>query len=462
MTRVFNIYFPNRTLILALTETTLIFAALLAATYAAFGTRTAVVLEYGNGFFRIALASAVCLLCMYYYDLYDSPVLTNPREVHTRLVQVLGTACLILALLYYTYPSLGLDRRTFLVGVLMVGLLLAGWRRLFFVLNRSARLAEQALLLGDGPLASSVAREIGNHPELGLRLVGYLGPEVEGGNFGRLRHLGTPSELRELVEPGGINRIIVTMGDRRGNLPVETLLQLKSHGVLVQDGVDLYEAVTGKVPVDALRLSWLLFSPGFRSSTRTLLYKRATSFVLSLVGLVLSLPLMAVIALAVWLDTGRPIIFRQKRLGKDSKAFTLYKFRSMRQDADADGPPRPVTENDDRVTRVGKWLRRSRLDEIPQFYNILRGDMHFVGPRPFVPQQEEECRQQIPFYTQRWSVKPGATGWAQIHRGYCASLADNIEKLEYDLFYIKHQSVGLDLLIAFQTLKILLLGRGGQ
>jgi lipopolysaccharide/colanic/teichoic acid biosynthesis glycosyltransferase len=171
---------------------------------------------------------------------------------------------------------------------------------------------------------------------------------------------------------------------------------------------------------------------------------------------------MLLIAIAIRLDSPGPALFRQKRIGKNGKVFTLYKFRSMRVDADHDGFPRPVEKDDQRLTRVGCWLRRSRMDELPQLYNILRGDMYFIGPRPFVVEQERELGRQIAYYRYRWTVKPGATGWAQIHRGYCSTLDDNTEKLAYDLYYIKNVSVGLDLLILFETVKILLLGRGSR
>jgi sugar transferase (PEP-CTERM system associated) len=422
-----------------------------------------VILEYGNGLLKIALASTVCLLCMYYYDLYDSSILTNLREVLSRLVQVLGTVCLILALLYYAYPAVGLDIRIFLGGILLVGLLLAGWRRVFSAVSRSPRLAERAVLVGEGPLATSLAAEIERRPELGLRLTGYVGSrDASCGAVKGLPCLGSLEDLAEVVTPRRIGRVIVTMADRRGRLPVAPLLRLKTRGVQVQDGAEVYEAATGKVPIDSIRPSWLIFSQGFRVSPWMLLYKGSFSFILSLVALALCLPLVALIALAIWLSSGSPVIFRQTRIGKNGRPFTLYKFRSMRNGADRDGSPKPAQRNDARCTRVGRWLRRTRLDELPQLFNILRGDMYFVGPRPFVPKEEEEYLSKIPFYSQRWSVKPGATGWAQVQRAYCASVEDNAEKLAYDLFYIKHMSIGLDAFILFKTIKILLLGRGGQ
>jgi lipopolysaccharide/colanic/teichoic acid biosynthesis glycosyltransferase len=256
------------------------------------------------------------------------------------------------------------------------------------------------------------------------------------------------------------------MKDRRGRLPVARLLELKAKGVLVEDGSAFYETLTGKVPLESLRLSQLLFSSGFFVPRSMLLYKRISSVLISLICLILTLPLMALIALAIWIDSGSPIFFLQKRVGRDGRVFTLYKFRSMKMqgnvNANGNGKPQPAQEMDERFTRVGSWIRRFRVDELPQLYNVLLGDMHFVGPRPFMVEEEEELARQIPFYEYRWSVKPGATGWAQIHRAYCASLEDNKEKLSYDLFYIKNMSVGLDLLIIFQTVKTLILGRGSR
>jgi sugar transferase (PEP-CTERM system associated) len=463
MNRVLNVYLPTRTLLLAVSEVSLIFAALIAATFVGFGSRTGVILEYGNEPFKIALASAVCLLCMYYYDLYDSSILTNSREILCRLVQVLGTVCLILAFLYHVYPAVGLDVRVSFGGIFLVGLFLAGWRKLFSALSRLPGLAERVVLLGEGPLTASLAAEIERHPDMGLRLAGYVGNiDASCGTVKGLPCLGPLEDLAEVVRPRQIERVIVTMTDRRGRLPVEPLLRLKMRGVQIQEGAEVYEAVTGKVPIDSIRPSWLLFSTGFGASSGVLVYKGLFSLILSLAGLALSLPLMGLIALAIWLDSGSPVIFRQTRIGENGRPFTLYKFRSMRNGTDSDGRPRPAQWNDARCTGVGRWLRRTRLDELPQLYNILRGNMYFVGPRPFVPDQEEEYLRKIPFYAQRWSVRPGATGWAQVQRGYCASVEDNTEKLAYDLFYIKHMSAGLDAFILFKTIKILLLGRGGQ
>ncbi len=464
MVRLFHVYFPSRTVFLVLSETLLVLvAAIVGVAFVLRFQDLELALVYERGILKMALASAVLILCMYYYDLYDSVGLRRPAEVLTRLVQVLGTTSVILAGLYYAFPEIQPGRGPFLMWIAFAGVVLAVWRYLFRMLNKTPRLSDRTLLLGASPVAIALSSEIESRPELGLALVGYLetAPPVAQRVNG-LACLGTIEELPAVVERQHVNRVILTMSDRRGHLPVDTLLSLKARGLIIQDAPDVYEAVTGKIRLDSLHPSWLLFSDGFWVSRLTLTYKRIVSIVLSVMGILAAAPLMILAALAIRLDSPGPAIFRQKRVGRDGRIFTIFKFRSMRENADGDGKPRPAMEDDDRITRVGHWLRRLRVDELPQLFNILRGDMYFIGPRPFVPDTEAELAERIPFYKQRWIVKPGATGWAQVNRGYCASLEDNADKLSYDLFYIKNMSIGLDCLILFQTLKIMLLGRGSR
>lgn len=464
MIRFFHTYFPARTLFLGISEALLVAIAFIIATFARLGANDAnLMLNYEQGFLKITVVAIVFILCMYYFDLYDSLVLSNRREVLTRLVQVLGTVCIMLALLYFLFPPLQLGRGIFLLGFVLVAFLLFAWRRLFLVVNTMPQFAQRALVLGDGPLAKNLIEEIESRKELGIRVAAHL-REIEDAEkpYASLTEAEKFESLSRQVQSYRASRIIVGMGDRRGKLPVEALLQLKSSGIQVQDGAEVYEAITGKVPLESLRLSWLLFSPSFYVSRPLLIYKRVVSTFISLVCLIITAPIMAIAAIAIRLDSPGPIIFRQKRVGEGGRLFTLYKFRTMVDGVEKDENFRPAEKIDGRFTRVGAWLRRTRIDELPQLINILRGDMHFVGPRPFVENQEQECLEKIPFYRQRWSVKPGATGWAQVNRGYCATIEDNTEKLAYDLFYIKNISIGLDLLILFKTIKILLLGRGSR
>jgi sugar transferase (PEP-CTERM system associated) len=460
MIRLFNAYFPTRTLLLTVTEALLVTLAFTVSVVFWAGTAmdANIYLLYENGFGRIGLVVGIFVLLMYYFDLYDSIVLSNRREVVTRLVGVLGCAFVALSVLYYAFPEISLVGGTLWLGVAIVGVTVPAWRKLFFVLNRSARFSERAILYGDGPLAAPLMEEIASRSELGVRVVGFIGNSTETA-AGITRF--DEDDLQDVVEQRNVRRVVVTMGDRRGKLRVDQLLKLKTKGVYIQDGPEYYESITGKIPLESVRLSWLIFSPGFHVRAALRLYKRMFSLLLGSLAIVITSPIMLLAAIAVRLGSKGPAIFRQKRVGENGKLFTVYKFRSMFEGSDKIRLT-PAEHSDPRITRVGKWLRRTRVDELPQLFNIVKGDMAFVGPRPFVPEQEEECAAQIPFYQERWLVKPGATGWAQINRGYNATLEDNREKLAYDLFYIKNVSFGLDLFIMFSTIKILLLGRGGR
>ena len=304
-------------------------------------------------------------------------------------------------------------------------------------------------------------RELESRPELGLRVVGHFLAERSEPACDPVESAAC-EELTRLVKVHRVNRIIVAMRDRRGKLPVELLLSLKSRGVLIQDGPDVYEAITGKVPIESLRLGWLLFSPGFHLSHFLLIYKRLASMLVSLVGLLLSLPLLPFIALAIKVTSAGPVLYRQKRVGRDGIVFDCYKFRTMRADAEADSGPTWAGDDDPRITRLGRLLRTSRLDEVPQLWNVLRGDMSLIGPRPERPEFVEWLSREIPFYHLRQSVRPGITGWAQVRYKYGSSVEDAKEKLRYDLFYIKNMSPGLDFIILFETTKTILLGRGAK
>jgi len=473
MIRLFNTYFPTRTLLLTLSEAILVTLGFLAAVLLSTGTpvNAVIYLQDEGGAGRIGLVVLVFLVLMYYFDLYNSLILTNRREVITRLVGVLGCTFVALAVLYYTFPDASLGGTVLWSGILMIAVAVPVWRSCFFVLNRSARFAESTAIYGDGPLAAPLIDAILQRPELGLRIAGYVGSAPQIAAIPSV----DPNELAEFVKREGVRRIIVTMGDRRGRLPVGELLKLKASGVQIQDGPEYYETVTGKIPLESLRLSWLLFSPGFHVQAPLRLYKRAFSLFFGGLGVVLTSPLMVLSALAIRLDSKGPVIFEQERVGEFGVPFTVYKFRTMyenngtpstvpkiQSDAGSNEIGTPAQYDDPRITRVGKWLRRTRLDELPQLFNIVKGDISFVGPRPVPPHEEEECAASIPFYKERWLIKPGATGWAQINRGYNATIEDHKDKLAYDLFYIKNVSVGLDIYILFATLKILLLGRGGR
>jgi len=407
---------------------------------------------------------------MYYFDLYDSNIVSNRREAVVRLIQVLG-AYIVLGFLYYLYPPMKLGRGIFHIGFLLVGMSLLLWRRLFSAINSTPWLAERVLIWGDGPLAESILHEIELRPELGMRVTTRPVVVNYENNSSRRESAELPGTLSQISfyetltaqrQFRGIDRIVVAMEERRGKLPVDLLLSLKNRGVQVQDGNDVYESITGKVPIESMRLSWLLFSPGCYASRVFSIYKRFASLVTSIIGLLLSLPLIPFVIAAIKLSSPGPILYRQSRVGRDGVVFHCLKFRTMRSDAEADSGPTWATDGDPRITAVGKFLRKSRIDEIPQLWNVFKGDMSLIGPRPERPEFVEDLSQKIPYYHLRHSVRPGITGWAQVLYKYGNSVEDSKEKLRYDLYYIKNMSLGLDLLVVFSTIKIILLGRGAK
>lgn len=422
-------------------------------------------LAYDQGTLKIAVVLIASLACMYYFDLYNSSILANRREAVARMIQVLGSECILLALIYYVYPPLELGRGIFLIGFALMAVLLFLWRRLFVRLNVLPRFAQRTLIFGDGPLAEPLLFEFGSRPELGVNIVGHLAATagVDSLSYDRKASPDTSTDdLAQSVKSFRANRVVVAMGERRGKMPVDALLSLKSSGVLVQDGTEVYEAITGKIPIESLRLGWLLFSPGFRVSNFLLLYKRIAALIASVIGLLLSLILVPFVVALIKLTSPGPVLYKQKRVGRNGMVFDCYKFRTMRADAEADSGPTWAGDDDPRITPVGKFLRKSRIDEIPQLWNVLRGDMYLVGPRPERPEFVEWLNQEIPHYNLRQSVRPGITGWAQIRYRYGSSIEDAKEKLRYDLFYVKNMSPGLDLLIFLETIKIILWGRGAK
>jgi sugar transferase (PEP-CTERM system associated) len=410
-----------------------------------------------------AVVTALCLLCLYYNDLYDLTVVRTGREVVIRMLQAVGTASILIALLYLALPWLAVADGAFLpaAGVFLLGML--AWRVVF---NRFASLrsfGERILIIGTDATARTVARQVLAQQDFAYEIVGFIDedPRRIGESVVNPKVVGTPDDIERLVAAHGIDRIFVGLSDRRGRLPVRELLRAKLGGVRVEDVNTVYERLTGKLLVEDLRPSWLIFSDGFQASRLTRQTKRAFDLLLASVALVVAAPIMVIVALAVWLESGRPVLYRQERVGENGRTFMLNKFRSMRHDAEG-ATPIWAQAGDSRVTRVGRFIRNARFDELPQLWNVLRGDMSFVGPRPERPFFVSQLATQIPFYEQRHAVKPGITGWAQVKYRYGASLEDSLEKLRYDLYYVKHLSLPFDLTILFDTVKVVLFAKGAR
>jgi sugar transferase (PEP-CTERM system associated) len=455
--QVFNRYVSPRGVTVFAGEILLVFGSITTAAYLHGGLADPITL------WKIGLATCLCQICLYYNDLYDLTVVHSNRELLVRLLQAAGAASIILGFLYFAVPTLEIGRGIFLSSILLFLVAILGWRLLINAIAALRRLEEHILIVGTGPTARLVARQILSQHDYGYRVVGFIGddPALLGQRIVNPCVVGLAGDIGRIVERERIDRIVVGLSDRRGTLPIQELLSAKLSGIRVEDATTTYERLTGKILVDDLRPSWLIFSDGFRASRSSRLIKRGLDVVFSFIGFVVSAPLMALTALAVWLESGRPILYRQERVGQGGTMFTLYKFRSMRIDAES-GTPMWARDDDDRVTRVGGFIRKARLDELPQFWNVLRGDMSFVGPRPERPYFIAQLTEAIPFYQQRHAVRPGLTGWAQVKYRYGSSVEDALEKLRYDLYYIKHLSVIFDLTILIDTVKVILFRQGAK
>ena len=446
-----------------LAEAALVFGAIVGAVYLRLGLEDShVELMLRQGFLKAGLATVFCLAAFYLFDLYDFVVMHDRRELVLRLIQALGLAWIALALAFYAFPQLMLGRGISLIALPLALSLMVGWRVSIHWLLGHPDFGEKILIVGSGSLAVEVAREMLERPDAGYRIAGFVGtdPELLGKSLINPRVIGLTSELDEVVRREGIDRIIVAMGERRGQLPTNELLQLSLAGTVnIEEGASFYERVTGRVSLNMIRPSWLIFSSRGRQARLSGIARNLVHRLVAFVGALLSLPIAIITAILIKLDSRGPVLYRQERVGKNGGLFTVMKFRSMRTDAEKAGPVW-ASLDDDRTTRVGKIIRKLRIDEIPQFWNILRGDMDFVGPRPERPHFVSQLAEEIPYYEQRHLIAPGLTGWAQIKYPYGASIEDARQKLQYDLYYIKNQSLMLDAIILFETVKIIMFGRG--
>ena len=462
MLRNFNYYFPRRMIFLVVSENLLIFGIIQLAVFIRSGFETGSGVNFLNLMARVVLITLVCQMSLYYHDLYDHRIVKESKELFVRLIQSVGISAILVAGIYLVFPSTFLGQGVFVLSTLFLLTLLSVWRVTFRTLSQIRDLKKPLVILGMGHLAEKLYAEILSRPEVGVRIVGFISDDSEerGNSVHALPVLGYTSQLLQLVAREKVAGLVVAMPESRGKLPVRELLELKLQGVSIEEATSLYEQITGKIAVENLRPSWLIFSHGFRKSRLTLFYKRVFGIVFSLLGLLICSPLMAVVAVLIKLDSRGPVFFKQQRVGENGKVFELLKFRSMYHNAETKTGPIWAQKNDARVTRVGNLIRKIRLDEVPQFINVLLGDMSFVGPRPERPNFVEQLTEVIPYYNQRHTIKPGITGWAQIKFHYGNTIEDTLEKLQYDLFYIKHMSISLDLFIILQTIKIVMQGRG--
>lgn len=461
--RIFDQYIPIRKIAFFFLESAFIMAMVILGTYLRFIGDPNSFVHYEWIFIKTLLIVGSVQLCLYYFDLYDLRVFRSNLELTVRLLQSLGVSSILLALLYYMFPKLIIGRGIFLISLGLMGMIIVLWRLFYNRLLRTRQLDQKIMIVGSGPLAKNIAREIIERMDTGFKVIGFItdNPERVGEKLVNPSIIGEQSQILDIATREKVDRIIVALEERRGKFPEAQLLECKMRGFAIEEGIEFYEHLTGRLQVESLRPSFLIFSGGFKKLKLTMLMRRIIEFAFSLIGLILLSPIILVVSVLIKIDSRGPVFYRQERAGEKGKTFELLKFRSMVENAETDGPVWAV-KDDERITRVGRWIRRLRFDEIPQMINVLKGDMSFVGPRPERPYFIEQLRKEIPFYDQRLSVKPGVTGWAQIKYRYGASKEDALEKLKYDLYYIKHLSSLFDLIIIFETIKVVAFGKGAR
>ena len=465
MIRLFRQYVSLRKLVFVLGEGVLIFCAVTVASFFFLGGDTDLPGLLETIWPKVLLVSAVTQFSLYFGDLYEFKSTDTGLELAVRLIQAIGVTSILLAFVYFIWPHMIIGRWVFFASLVVLLLFLVSWRFLYSLVIKRKLFTEKTIILGNGELARNILHEIGERKDLSynVRCVVAHGNE----SAGDLKFPDIPvkygfDHILELARDKGARSVIVALDEKRGIFPVQELLKCKMRGINVIDGESFYERITGKLLVEKINPSWLIFSDGFVKSKATRISKRLVGFLLAGLMLVVLSPLLVLTALAVKLDSRGAVLFSQERVGENGILFTLYKFRSMKADAEKESGPVWAKEKDPRVTRVGGIIRKLRIDELPQLWNVLKGDMSFVGPRPERPFFVERLKKIVPYYDQRFTVKPGVTGWAQIMYPYGASEKDALEKLKYDLYYIKNMSVMMDMIVIFHTVKTVLMGRGSR
>jgi len=466
MLRIFKQYYPIRNIFFIIGEGLAIFVAVMVASWLLLNV------EWGGLnrwiFLKIVLVSLVCQTCLYYNDLYDLKVTDTLWELCTRLLQALGTAAILLAGIYVIFPKAIVGSGIFAVSIIFVIILIVSWRFFYTLILRHGIFNQKIILLGSGRLAQNILDEIIHRKDSGYTIALNVQDASGDSNFScsqvdmNIICKKDYDGLCELAEQLDIKKVIVAIKERRGKLPLKELVKCRVKGIEVIEGTSFYEMLAGKLIVDQINPAWIIFSKGFYKSRTRRFVKRTVDLILAVSMIVLFLPLIIVTAVLIKIDSRGSVLFSQERVGMNKKPYMLYKFRSMVQDAEKQSGPVWASDNDVRVTRIGRAIRKWRIDEIPQLWNVLKGDMSFVGPRPEREFFVEKLKEIIPYYAERFSVKPGISGWAQVCYSYGASVDDAVEKLNYDLFYIKNMSIFMDLMIILRTIKIVLFGKGAR
>lgn len=466
MLRIFKQYYPIRNIFFVIIEGLMIYASFIFASLIILGPES---LHFDQWLWlKILLVTFVCQTCLYYNDLYDLKITDNLIELGIRLLQALGAAAIFLAGIYLIFPETIISQSTFVVSIFLVILLIVSWRLCYMQILSHGMFDQKIILLGSSDLAQKIMNAINDKKDCGYSVsvnvqefsdnIAFKNDKNISATIYKKDYVG----LCEMAQELGIRKIVVALTERRGTFPTKELLNCRVNGIDILEGTSFFEMLTGKLIVEQINPAWLIFSEGFRKSRTMRFLKRTTDLLLSIILLVLLFPVIIITAIIIKIDSPGPVFFSQERVGENRKTYMVYKFRSMIAEAEKHSGPVWAQDNDDRITRVGSFIRKWRIDELPQLFNVLKGDMSFVGPRPEREFFVKELEEIIPYYSERFTVKPGITGWAQVSYGYGASVEDAIEKLNYDLFYIKNMSAFMDLMIVLRTIKIVLFGKGAR
>ena len=460
MIRFFRHYVPLNLLLLILIEATILGGAIYLGVSARF-LDGAVSEDLQPLLPKAATFTLIMLGLMTAAGLYDLEWQGGIRALLNRLGLSFGLGLVAMSVIFYLFPALLVGRGAFIIsfGLALLGIIAS--RMLFLHWTSLGALKTRVLVVGTGSRAAHVEHLIAKRgAATNIQVVGYL---PMGGSHHFVDHdriLDTEETLAEVAARLQVNEIVVAVRERRGGVPVDQLLECKLHGINIVELSTFFERENGHLQLDSMNASWMIFAEGFNQGMLRDTGKRLFDLVMSSVLLVLTLPIMVVTAILIKLESPGPVLYRQERVGQGGHPFTILKFRSMRSDAEQDGKPRWASQNDSRITLVGRFIRRTRIDELPQVFNVFFGDMSFVGPRPERPYFVQDLSAQIPYYGIRHSVKPGITGWAQVRYPYGATVEDALHKLQYDLYYVKNHSLFLDLTILFQTVQVVLWGKG--
>ncbi len=456
-------YFPIRNMLFFFLEGCVIFSCFLLST---------ALLTFSSSYWfdlmlilRILLITAILQTCLYYNDLYDFDVASQIPEIIIRLLQSIGVASILLAGVYFLFPLVIVDQKIYILSIFFLIFFIILWRVGYLYILNKGIFNQRIIILGSSKLAKDIYEKITSTIDCGYTVCAVIPDDLDKETDKLPENLVVDQKdktLCEISETYNINKIIVAFKEKRGRFPTQELLQCRTEGIDVISGSSFYELLTGRVLVREIEPSWLIFSKGFQKSWFKAGMKRMQDIILSSILLILLSPLLILVAILIKMDSKGPVLFAQDRVGGGKKEYMMHKFRSMVQDAEKLTGPVWAGNNDNRITRVGRVIRKYRIDELPQLWEVLMGTMSLVGPRPERKYFTDQLEKKIPFYTQRFNVKPGLTGWAQICYDYGATVEDAVEKLNYDLFYIKNMSFALDVVILLKTVKTVLFGKGAR